>query len=255
MVTNLKTGKKYIGKKQYHQHLKVKVPGKTRRKSVTKPSNWEKYTTSSKDVNADIKELGMESFHFEIMYECDTKGCLRYAEIHEQHNYNVLTDKDEDGNRLWYNNAIGDVKFIPPEDRAYMQGELHWSARQGRLPFTNKNGSPVNREWTDEMREAKSNYLKDNHWNKGNTTPDETKQKISKALKGKPRPDLKGVRGPNYKLSKQVVTPLGIFDRIEDAAEAHNIKYSTARARAQRQNKGWSYTDVKDNNKKDDTYD
>ena len=95
-----------------------------------------KYTTSSKEVNADIQELGMDNFLFEIMYECNTKGCLRYAEIHEQHNYNVLTARDVEGEREWYNNAIGDVKFIPPKDEAYVQGEHEWTDKTGRQLFT-----------------------------------------------------------------------------------------------------------------------
>jgi len=37
------------------------------------------------------------------------------------------------------------------------------------------------------------------------------------------------------------VTPLGTFERLQDAADAHNIKYTTARSRAQREHKGWRY--------------
>jgi hypothetical protein len=114
----------------------VKVPERKNRKTVTRDSGWINYTTSSKEVNEDIKTHGLDNFQFDIMYECDTKGCLRYAEIHEQHNYNVLTSRDSDGEREWYNNAIGDVKFIPPKDEAYIQGENEWTTKTGRQLFT-----------------------------------------------------------------------------------------------------------------------
>lgn len=103
-VKNLKTGKKYIGKKQYFTYRKNKK---------YKMSNWKKYTSSSKHLNEDIKEYGMENFEFRILFECSSRGELTYHEANLQHKYDVLIERDSDGNRIWYNANIASVKFIP----------------------------------------------------------------------------------------------------------------------------------------------
>ena len=59
LITNLETGKMYVGRKFYHTYKK--------RKKV-KQSDWANYTGSSKWLNADIKELGITSFEFKILY-------------------------------------------------------------------------------------------------------------------------------------------------------------------------------------------
>ena len=40
LITNLKSGKKYIGRKYFGTTRRVKVAGKKRRKVVRKDSNW-----------------------------------------------------------------------------------------------------------------------------------------------------------------------------------------------------------------------
>lgn len=107
LITNLVDGRKYIGKKQYWSYSKGKK---------TKEMAWRTYTSSSKKLNADIKELGKSKFKFEILYECETKGGLTYLEANLQHKLDVLTERGLDsGERLWYNGNIGAIRFIPKE--------------------------------------------------------------------------------------------------------------------------------------------
>lgn len=103
-VENKLNGKKYIGKKQYYSYKSGKK---------FKESDWKTYTSSSKHLNEDIKNFGIENFYFEILFECESRGDLTYAESNLQHKNNVLTERNEDGERVWYNASIAAIKFIP----------------------------------------------------------------------------------------------------------------------------------------------
>ena len=104
LIKNTINGKGYIGKKQYYSYKK---------KKKHKESNWQSYTSSSKSVNEDIEKYGIDNFYFEILFETQTKAWLTYMEIKLQYDYNVLVERDENGERKWYNGMIGSVKFIP----------------------------------------------------------------------------------------------------------------------------------------------
>lgn len=107
LITNLKTGKMYVGKKQYHKYRKRKPVGE---------SNWPVYTSSSKYVTGDLRRLGMDAFEFKILRNYRTRGGLVYGEANLQHKRDVLTKRmkgtDE---RLYYNAQIGAIKFLPKE--------------------------------------------------------------------------------------------------------------------------------------------
>ena len=92
------------------------VPGKVRRKKEIKDSDWRKYKSSSKYLKADIKEFGMDNFDFTIKEWCYTRSELTYREVELQWANDVLSrDALPNGERKWYNHAIGAVKFICPE--------------------------------------------------------------------------------------------------------------------------------------------
>jgi group I intron endonuclease len=103
-IENKLTGKKYIGKKQYYSYKSGKK---------FKESDWKTYTSSSKYLNEDIENFGIDNFYFEILFECESRGDLTYAESNLQHKNNVLTERNEDGERVWYNASIAAIKFIP----------------------------------------------------------------------------------------------------------------------------------------------
>ena len=56
-ITNLSTGKQYIGRKYFWQKRKPKG-GKRR---VTSESDWKRYFGSSEELKRDIKDLGREN--------------------------------------------------------------------------------------------------------------------------------------------------------------------------------------------------
>ena len=100
-ITNLETGKFYIGKKVFVHNKKKKLtkkelaeqsgPGrKPTSKVVQVESDWKKYWGSSKELLADVKILGEDKFERLIIAMCSTKKQLTYAELFYQIQYNVL---------------------------------------------------------------------------------------------------------------------------------------------------------------------
>lgn len=114
-VTNVKTNKKYIGKKNFHTNRKTLVkkkltPGK-KTKRIIKESNWREYTTSSKHINSEI--LAGEQFKFKILSLHTTAGMLAYTEVEEMVKNRVLLAKFPDGTLSYYNGCIPGIRFIP----------------------------------------------------------------------------------------------------------------------------------------------
>ena len=90
-ITNTITNKKYIGKKQCQSRIKRKpLKGKTRNRIDYKESDWKSYTSSSNDLNEELKKYGKDKFIFKILRICDSKWALAYFEIKEQIDRDVL---------------------------------------------------------------------------------------------------------------------------------------------------------------------
>jgi hypothetical protein len=105
LITNIKSGKKYIGRKYFGTTRRVKVKGKKRRKVIRKDSNWKEYTGSSKELNQDINTLGKLNFKFKILILGRTKGQVNYLEENIHHRFHVSSS----GN--FYNDCIGPRRF------------------------------------------------------------------------------------------------------------------------------------------------
>ena len=111
-ITNIKTGKFYIGKKSLFSNVRKKLtkkelaeysgPGrKPTKKLVTSESNWLDYWGSNKGILQEIKEEGTDSFRKEILKFCFNKKQLTYWEVHYQCvNEVLLTDKSYNDNVL-----------------------------------------------------------------------------------------------------------------------------------------------------------
>ena len=99
VITNKATGKKYIGKKQIKSVKKMApLKGKKNKRHKEIETDWKDYTSSSNDVNEDIKKFGKENFSFEIIRLCDSKFELAYYEAKLQFDNDVLlTDKFYNG--------------------------------------------------------------------------------------------------------------------------------------------------------------
>jgi len=77
-ITCLKTHKKYIGKKQLTFSRSRKVKGRRKRKIIK--SDWETYYGSNAELLREVKVLGEDQFHREILFLCKTKGWASYLE-------------------------------------------------------------------------------------------------------------------------------------------------------------------------------
>lgn len=99
IITNLLSGKQYIGKK-FFWSTKRKQVNKVR-KRIKVESDWKEYWSSSDEVKADVEQFGPENFKREIIYLCKNKGTTNYLEAKEQFTRSVLENRDR-----WYNSWI-----------------------------------------------------------------------------------------------------------------------------------------------------
>ncbi len=103
-ITNLETGKKYIGRKYFTSRRKPRS-GKSKRR-VTSESDWKRYYGSSDDLKSDVKRLGKEKFKREILSLHTTLGKVNYEETKQLFLHNVLTEALDDGTPAYYNSNI-----------------------------------------------------------------------------------------------------------------------------------------------------
>jgi len=107
LITNLITGRKYIGKKlakfskTTYKTVKLKNGTKKKKKIRSKiDSDWQEYYGSSNELSADVANLGKENFSREILYYCRSKAECSYIEAREQFDRKVLESTD------YYNGQI-----------------------------------------------------------------------------------------------------------------------------------------------------
>ena len=96
-ITNLQSGKQYIGRKYFYQFRKPR--GKSRK--VKSESDWKKYYGSSDELNTDRKSLGNNCFKREIISLHTTKGWVNYEETKQLFLNNVLSETEN-----YYNSNI-----------------------------------------------------------------------------------------------------------------------------------------------------
>ena len=115
-ITNLETGKYYIGKKAFFHNKKKKLTKKeiaehtgVGRKPTTRvdkvDSGWKSYYGSSKELLADVKLLGEDKFQRVILNFAKNKKQLTFLELREQIIHNVLFIDDS------YNDNIAGKYF------------------------------------------------------------------------------------------------------------------------------------------------
>ena len=101
MITNNKTGRKYIGKKlakfsrTSYRVVKLKNGNKKRKRIRSKiDSDWQLYYGSNDQLNQDILAQGADNFTREILFYCRSKAECSYIEAREQFRYKVLESDD-----------------------------------------------------------------------------------------------------------------------------------------------------------------
>ena len=105
-ITNKKTKRSYIGRKQLISTRRRKVKGRVNRKVTRKESDWREYTGSCNELNEEIQTIGKAEYRFEILKLCNTKGELSYWETKLQFEEDVLHSRFPDGTRKYYNTSI-----------------------------------------------------------------------------------------------------------------------------------------------------
>ena len=165
LITNKKNHRKYVGCKQYWQ---------MRHRKRYKPSNWKVYTSSSKELCADIEKIGKRNFKFEIIQEYETKRGLHYYEQYYQMKYHVLTAVLEGTDQKeYYNKNVGGVRF-------YVPLETYEDPARGRAISASSSKGPY-RITFDTGREITIDNL--HKWAKSNGYSSGT---LSRLLTGKP---------------------------------------------------------------------
>jgi hypothetical protein len=81
MITHLKTGRKYIGKKFFTKSKTKQVKGKKKRSRVS--SDWMSYWGSNKKLQEEVKENGKDQYVREILHLCKTRSECSYWETWE----------------------------------------------------------------------------------------------------------------------------------------------------------------------------
>lgn len=100
-ITEIDTGKKYIGKKFFWKPKILPITKtRKRRKRTVVESDWKCYYGSSKEVQI-LVEQNPANFHREILKLCATKGLCSYYEAKLQFENDVLLRDD------YYNEFIG----------------------------------------------------------------------------------------------------------------------------------------------------
>ena len=103
-ITNLKSGKQYIGRKYFTSRRKPRS-GKSKRR-VTSESDWKRYYGSSSELKDDIKKFGCSTFKREIISLHKTLGQVNYEETKQLFLNNVLMEALDDGTPAYYNSNI-----------------------------------------------------------------------------------------------------------------------------------------------------
>lgn len=117
-ITNLTSGKFYIGYKQTFFVKTKQVKGK--KKKVKVESDWKTYWSSSEELQADVAALGEASFRREILYLCKSVSMASYLEMREQIDHRVLERPTETYNgiinarvsRMHLKNVLNDIREV-----------------------------------------------------------------------------------------------------------------------------------------------
>ena len=101
-VTEIDTGKKYIGKKNFWKPKTLPIT-KTRKRRVSTrtESDWREYFGSSNELQSLVESRGSDKFKREILILCKTKGEMSYHEAKLQFERDVLLSDE------YFNEFIG----------------------------------------------------------------------------------------------------------------------------------------------------
>lgn len=156
-IVDKDTGQEYIGKKQFHAKTrKPPLKGKKRVRLGTKESDWRSYTSSSAHLNEQITARGKDRFEFFVISLHKTKAGLHYAEVETQVAEDVLRAKLPDGTKKYYNRAIGNIKFIPPDE---VSEETRYKMSENARKFWSNMTAEQRQDWISKHLEGDNNPM------------------------------------------------------------------------------------------------
>jgi len=88
IITNLDSGRRYIGKKLLKFKRTKTVKGK--KKKILVDSDWKTYWGSNKVLIEEVQSLGLDKYKREIIRLCKSKGELNYFEAKYQFTMGAL---------------------------------------------------------------------------------------------------------------------------------------------------------------------
>ena len=101
-VTEIDTGKKYIGKKNFWKPKTLPITKTRKRRVRTRTeSDWREYFGSSNELQSLVEARGSDKFKREILILCKTKGEMSYHEAKLQFERDVLLSDE------YFNEFIG----------------------------------------------------------------------------------------------------------------------------------------------------
>ena len=124
-ITNLDTGKKYIGKKGFYSTKTKVVAGKKKKTQVE--SDWRKYYGSNDTLKKDIGTTGSLRFKREILRLCRTKGEASYYEAKFQFDTDALLREDYYNEWLMLRVHKKHLKFLTNPDKSVMVTDIDTS--------------------------------------------------------------------------------------------------------------------------------
>jgi len=93
LITELDTGKMYVGKKNFWSTRKLPpLKGQKRKRTVRRQSDWRDYFGSNETLKTLVEEKGGDKYERKILKLCKSKGELSYEELLEQVRRDVLRD-------------------------------------------------------------------------------------------------------------------------------------------------------------------
>ena len=150
LITNKKTGKKYVGKKQFYLWdgpvggFKCTDPrSEWWDAKAWKNSSWQTYTGSCEELNQEILSGNVWDYQYEVLELCHDKLSLHISEINHMMLWNVLYATDSKGEYVFYNKNIASLEFRPPFKRHEVELARENSMEAMRIYYLKPKHCPV----------------------------------------------------------------------------------------------------------------
>ena len=113
LITHIKTGQKYVGKKFFTKSKTKQVNGK--KKKIRVASDWETYWGSNTKLQEDVKLNGEEEYTREVLHLCKNRSECSYWETYEIFNRHALMS--ESYYNEWVSCRIRKAHLIKPKPK------------------------------------------------------------------------------------------------------------------------------------------